>query len=94
MTLEARENAPIIPLSKVIERVTAATGVSIRTLRRIKQEQKQVDNGERNEFNTPNKIKKDLGDIGRKQLSWTMLTKEYFAERFIIFIQLINKYRR
>jgi hypothetical protein len=42
-------------LSKVLERVTATTGVSIRTLRRIKQEKKQVDNGERNEFNTPNK---------------------------------------
>jgi hypothetical protein len=55
MTLEARKNAPIIALSKVLERVTAATGVSIRTLRRIKQEKKQVDNGERNEFNTPNK---------------------------------------
>jgi transposase len=55
MTLEARENAPIIALSKVLERVTAATGVSIRTLRRIKQEKNQVDNGERNEFNTPNK---------------------------------------
>jgi hypothetical protein len=39
----------------VLERVTATTGVSIRTLRRIKQEKKQVDNGERNEFNTPNK---------------------------------------
>jgi spore germination cell wall hydrolase CwlJ-like protein len=53
MTLEARENTPIIALSKVLERVTAATGVSIRTLR--KQEKKQVDNGERNEFNTLNK---------------------------------------
>jgi hypothetical protein len=41
----------------VLERVTATTGVSIRTLRRIKQEKKQVDNGERNEFNTPNKKK-------------------------------------
>jgi hypothetical protein len=39
----------------VFDRVNAATGISIRTFRRIKQEKNQVDNGERNEFTTPNK---------------------------------------
>lgn len=55
MQQEASAQKFIIDLNKVIERVSAATGVSVSTIKRIKQEAKKVTSGVLESFSTPNK---------------------------------------
>ncbi|KAF2901785.1 hypothetical protein ILUMI_04401 [Ignelater luminosus] len=56
---EADAGAPMIPLSKVQQRVSAATGISLRTINRIAKEGREIEKGEKPSFSTPNKIRKN-----------------------------------
>ncbi|KAF2893514.1 hypothetical protein ILUMI_12660 [Ignelater luminosus] len=59
MKREADAGAPMIPLSKVQQRVSAATGISLRTINRIAKESREIEKGEKPSFSTPNKIRKN-----------------------------------
>ncbi|KAF2889374.1 hypothetical protein ILUMI_16799, partial [Ignelater luminosus] len=59
MKREADAGAPMIPLSKVQQRVSAATGISLRTINRIAKECREIEKGEKPSFSTPNKIRKN-----------------------------------
>ncbi|KAF2881510.1 hypothetical protein ILUMI_24667 [Ignelater luminosus] len=59
MKREADAGAPIIPLSKVQQRVAAATGVGLRTITRISKEAKEIEKSEKPSFSTPNKKKEN-----------------------------------
>ncbi|XP_050299213.1 uncharacterized protein LOC126738106 [Anthonomus grandis grandis] len=72
MQAEAVAGEVSIPLEKVQERVAAATGVSIRSIRRIKKEATLVTSGQSTSFSTPKrtnkntkiKIRLDDADLG------------------------------
>ncbi|KAF2887413.1 hypothetical protein ILUMI_18760, partial [Ignelater luminosus] len=59
MKREADAGAPMIPLSTVQQRVSAATGISLRTINHIAKEGREIEKGEKPSFSTPNKIRKN-----------------------------------
>ncbi|KAF2903115.1 hypothetical protein ILUMI_03076 [Ignelater luminosus] len=59
MKREADAGAPMIPLSTVQQLVSAATGISLRTINRIAKEGREIEKGEKPSFSTPNKIRKN-----------------------------------
>ncbi|KAF2899783.1 hypothetical protein ILUMI_06404 [Ignelater luminosus] len=59
MKREADAGAPMIPFSKVQQRVSAATGISLRTINRVAKEGREIEKGEKPSFSTPNKIRKN-----------------------------------
>lgn len=58
MKEEAEAGHVLIPLSKVQERVAKATGVCLRTIKTIAHESKEIDQGKKSSFSTPNKKRK------------------------------------
>ena len=55
MQNEAKKGVPVIPLAKVQERVAAATGISLRTVKTIAGESRKIECGGSTSFSTPKK---------------------------------------
>ncbi|KAF2905310.1 hypothetical protein ILUMI_00864 [Ignelater luminosus] len=72
MKREADAGAPMIPLSKVQQRVSAATGISLRTINRIAKEGREIEKGEKPSFSTPNKIRKNRKSKRRTVKRWIL----------------------
>ena len=56
--MESEQNGISIPLKKVQKRIASATGVSEKTIRRIKSEGITIENGQSPHFITPRKKRK------------------------------------
>ncbi|KAF2879116.1 hypothetical protein ILUMI_27055 [Ignelater luminosus] len=91
MKREADAGAPMIPLSRVQQLVSAATGISLRIINRIAKEGREIEKGEKPSFSTPNKIRKNRKSKSFFELWLPTLQHSYIPyENLTVYEQLLT----